>query len=341
MQRELTTPLILAPGTYRDTEFVLRLASFQPSTVGAAIYGPKGLRRAVLRNCTLRTDATRYDPAWATDPMLRMLAGVRLDAPRELVIDGLEIAGFPEVGLAASGVDTAKIERVSVERCWMGGSFGWVGQANRNLRLRGWRVRDTWGPGPSVVAGMGGSPSRLRPGGWSGGDGIAGYFEDAQLVDLDFAGELYAGIKLVRSKRVCLADVLTNHLMIQGTQDEDTNRDGTSDGSESITVRRLLVDKRRGAGELSERGNGVQVSRHVHGLDVEDFSILAGGTDGHAIQLWRDCEASFRGGLISGFNGRRGTAPAHALELGDGSRVNADFETANRFYDQARLISAP
>ena len=69
-----------------------------------------------------------------------------------------------------------------------------------------------------------------------------------------------------------------------------------------------------------------------------DFALYASEKNGHAIQLWGDVAAVFRGGVISGWNGTRGSAPAFALELGEGSSVNADFESANRFYDQHNIL---
>ena len=53
-------------------------------------------------------------------------------------------------------------------------------------------------------------PSARRPGQFVGGDGLPGYFEDSLLRDLDFSGELYAGFKLVASRRVGIERLRTN-----------------------------------------------------------------------------------------------------------------------------------
>ena len=77
---------------------------------------------------------------------------------------------------------------------------------------------------------------------------------------------------------------------------------------------------------------------HVRTGSVKKFVLRANSHDGHAIQLSGDCQASFEGGLISGFNGKRGTAPAYALELDDHSTVNSSFTKVNRFENQQRLV---
>jgi hypothetical protein len=332
--RELDTSLVVAGGEYRDTEFVVS-SRYTPTSQCAALYGPDGISRLVFRNCTIRTPFRAFDPSWQQQPWWKELAGLRLAGPRDWIVDGLTIEGFPGCAIAASRVDRAKLEHVAIERCWMGGSFGWEGRANRNVRIDDFKVRDLWGGPPA--SGDRGVPSRCWPGSWCGGDGLAGYFEDFLFTNLDLGGEMYGGLKLVRSKRGCLIDVATNTMMIQGTIGRDGNPDGTIDGSEQIAMRGLMIDKARGRGDGTDRANALQVSFNVRGLDVEGYSILAGGHDGHGIELHGDCEASFRGGIIEGFNGKRFEGPAYALHVSDGSRVNADFEAVNQFSNQQRV----
>jgi hypothetical protein len=217
----------------------------------------------------------------------------------------------------------------------MGLNIGWP---SRRVVLDGLRVFDTWGPGPGVLPGFGGSPSLVRPGGFTGGDGMAAYLDDSVLRNLEFTGELYTGIKLCRSKRVKLYKVLTPSLMIQGTQLRHVNVDGSTDGSEAIEIRGLYLDKSIGGSGASDGANGMQVSWHVSGLDVQDFALFAGGKDGHGVQLWGDVSAVFKGGTFEGWNGTRGGAPAYAMEIGDGSTLNADFETSNQFFAQDRIL---
>jgi hypothetical protein len=334
---QLDAPLILSNDTtYENTDFVVS-SKFVPGTVGGALYGPRGCHQITIRNCTLRTEAVNWDPMWTQGNFWGILAGIRLDSPSHFTIDGLHIENFPECGLTATSMQSSVLSKISITRCLMGASFPWVTQHNKNMRIDGMRVWNTWGPGPGILSGFGGAPSHLRPSGWTGGDGLVGYFADTTLANLDFSGELFGGLKLVRSQRVCVLNTVTNVFMIQGTQAVNSNVDGTSDGASAITVRNMLVDKRLGVGEATDRANGMQISWNVQGLDVENFSLIAGGTDGHAIQCSGNVQAGFRKGVITGWNGKRGNSPAYALEVNDGSTVNADFETVNRFYDQQRI----
>jgi len=335
--RELDAPLILAANTtYRDTEFVVS-PRFVGTSVRAALYGPAVASGIQLRNCVVRTTYPTWDPAWATDLRLR-IAGLRLDTPRRLAIDGFHVEGMPDAGLSVHGIETAALLRISVTRCMVGANLGMTVAANRNVDVDGFRAWDTWGPPPGLIPGFGGAASNAHPGEYAGGDGFVAYLEDSTLRDLACTGELYGAVKLVRSKRLKLDGLLAHSLMIQGTQARYANSDGSTDGSDDIEVRRLYLAKRLGHGAIAEAGNGLQISFNVRGLDVREFVLLGDGRNGHAIQLWGDVEASFRGGIISGWNGTRGNAPAVALETGDGSRENDDFETANVFYEQERLV---
>ena len=127
-------------------------------------------------------------------------------------------------------------------------------------------------------------------------------------------------------------------MMVQGTEGRDANLDGESDGSEDLEFRSLYVDKSAGGSSKSYGANGFQVSWHVSGLNVFDAVFNGGGEDGHAVQMWGDCSGVFRKCIFVGWNGKRGVEPAYAMELGDGSTVNADFEGSNAFGDQARIL---
>jgi hypothetical protein len=345
-RRQLDEPLIVGDDTViADTDFVVG-TNFKPSTVTAAIYLPG--QRVVWRNSRLVTDFPTWNQAWAANPNMYTWAGVRIAGARGLIVDGLHVEGFPHCGVQADGLRGAELRRLSGTRCFWIFAFGNALGGSRDVSIDGLRAWDTWGPGPGVLAGIGGAPSRLRPGGWSGAGGLAAQLSDSVLRNLDISGELDGGLKFTHSHRVQLYDSKTNRLMVQGTEYRDRNVDGTTDGSSDITVRRLIVDKRRGTGDVSDAGNGVQVSYHVSGLDVEEYSLLSGGSDGHAIQLAGNCDASFKRGVISSWNGHRGTQPAAALDLVDNSKINDDFgddgpeggpqrNQANKFHNQIRI----
>jgi hypothetical protein len=342
-RRVLAKPIMLGDGDSLEDVDLFVPEDFQWTTVSAAVFARgRGIR---LRNVTLTTYADRWQPHWSQpaagatgrgiDPSM---AGLRFDACTDLAIDGLEVSGFPQCGAIFYGTRNASLHDLAGHHCFSIFCFMDYKGGNRGVELEYVRARDTWGPGPGVMPGVGGFPSAKRPGQFSGGDGLPGYFEDSVLRDLDFSGELYAGFKLVASRRVRIERLSSNNFQVQGTQQRHANVNGTTEGSHDIAVEDLIVDKSLCTGEVSNLGNGVQISWHVSRLAVKNFVLRANGQDGHAIQLSGDCQASFEGGLISGFNGKRGPGPAYALELDDHSTVNADFTTVNRFENQQRLV---
>ncbi len=342
-RRVLTKPIRLGDGDALENVDLFVPEDFQWTTLSAAVYA-RG-RDIRVRNVTLTTYADRWQPHWNAEPsglggrgIDPAMNGLLFDACTNLSIDGLEVAGFPRCGAMFYGTRTAQLRDLAGSDCFAIFCFMDSKGGNRGVDLQYLRARDTWGPGPGVTPGIGGHASARRPGGFIGGDGLPGYFEDSVLRDLDFSGELYGGFKIVMSRRVQIQRLRSNCFFIQGTQQRNVNVNGTTEGSHHIQVEDLIVDKSLSSGDVSEIGNGIQISWHVSDVKVRNFSVSANGHDGHAIQLAGDCHADFEGGLISGFNGRRGNAPAYALELNDHSSVNADFARVNRFENQQRLI---
>jgi hypothetical protein len=339
----LSKPIHLGDGDALENVDLFVPEDFQWETVSAAVFA-RG-RNIRVRNVTLTTYADRWQPQWNADAygtsrrgIDPSMCGLRFDACTNLAIDGLDVSGFPQCGAIFYGTRTALLRDLAGHDCFTIYGFMDFKGGNRGVDLQYLRARDTWGPGPGVKAGVGGHASAKRPGQFMGGDGLPGYFEDSLLRDLDFSGELYAGFKIVASRRVQIERLRTNCFFIQGTQQQHVNVNGTTEGSHHITVEDLIVDKSISPGDVSERGNAVQISWHVSDLSVRNFGVRANGHGGHAIQLSGDCQAVFEGGLISGFNGKRGDNPAYALHLEDRSSVNADFASVNRFENQQRLI---
>lgn len=331
--RQLDGPLAFDGGRLADVDLVVS-ERFKPTSNCSALYLPG--KATQVKNVRVLTQFKRRDPAWERDPILKNWAGVRIDHARDLIVDGLHVEGFPGPGVVGYGIRTARLERMSATACETGFLFAADGGGNQNIAIDQLAAWDMWWPAPGAEQDA--TPSRLRPGGWMGGDGLAGYFTDARIMRVRMTGELFCGLKLVRSKRVCLIDVTTPSLMIQGTEYRDRNADGSTDGSDQIAIRRLMLDKSLGEGAAAARGNGLQVSFNVRGLDVEGASILGAGKGGHGIELAFGCEASFRDTIVSGFNGKRFNDPAWGLSLVGGSSVNADLSNGIRFFDQERTV---
>ncbi len=326
-----------------DTDFVLG-PSFYPGNTTAAIYVPG--KRVRWQNSTIISPFTRYNPAWLADSNLRDWSALRIDRAENLVVDGFHAEGFPWCGIDAYGIRVGTFTRLSATRCYFPIAFGSPYDGNHDITIDGARVWDTWGPSPYDSPGAGGSPSRVIPGGWTGADGFLGYFTRATLSNIEASGEIYAGMKLVRSADITITDCITNTLMFQGTDNRYNNNDLSTNGCSNVIVRRTMIDKRRGSGDTTDLGEGMQVSWNVVGLDVAECSFIAGGTDGHAIQLAGNCHGVFRDCVIAGWNGQavaawdspRGSAPTYAIDVIDGSTVNADFVAANQFYRQNLMV---
>jgi hypothetical protein len=316
---QLTSPVIVANGAvYKDTDFVVT-PEFRPTTVGAVFYCHANDWH--FENCTIRSLWRGWNPAWGNrSTHWAGLSGFRLAPCRRFSLRGVHVEGLPSKALGCAGqAEDGVIERFSATRCIAGINFGFYQWGGRRMLVDGVRTWGFWGPG-------------VRDQGLTGGDGFAVSMEDSILRNLELSGPTFAGLKLYRSKRVRVSNVLTNRAMIQGSAYRNGNGDGTTDGSQEITIDDLTVAK--GIGVNDQGGNGFQVSYNVRDLLVSRFSMFGDGCVGHAIQVWGNSHARFSRGLISGWNGVRNGVPDCACEVGDGSSVNADFESANLFYRQ-------
>ncbi|TMA31814.1 MAG: hypothetical protein E6J87_14690 [Deltaproteobacteria bacterium] len=198
-------------------------------------------------------------------------------------------------------------------------------------------ARDLWGPGPGKWPGVGGPPSRLRPGGFIGSDGLVCHsLRDAVVRDCSTLGEQFASFKLVNPQRVEVSGLRGIQLMVQGTSDLAWKID--KEPSRDTFVRNCVFDKSLGSGEIADEGNGIQVSWNVLGLRIENCTLIASGHNGHGIQFAGDAHGTVVGCTFDGFNGTRGTNPAHAVEVLDRSSVNEDFAVVNTFRNQRRIL---
>lgn len=268
------------------------------------------------------------------------LVGIRLQGCPGLRMERVKVHGIPRAGVEAIGIDYALLSGLDFERCLQGLNVR-AYKPNRRIRIEHVKARDLWGPpfGGSWP-GIGGPPS-ARPGEFMGSDGLVlGRMLDSSIHDVEVIGEQLLGIKMGGySSNVTISHFRGSGFMVQGT-------DGRVDSecSEDITLRDSVIDKSFGAGAHVDGGNAVQVSFNVQGFRLLDSQIRGvEGKNGSAIELVGNVHGEVRGCSIRGFNGFRGTvggkpSQCGAVSVGDGSSVNADFETANRFTDQQRLV---
>jgi hypothetical protein len=212
---------------------------------------------------------------------------------------------------------------------------------SRHIHLQGVHVRDMWGPAPGNWDRGGrathaqGFPSRKRPGGFIGGDGLAlNTLRDSVIADCSAVGEFFGSFKLTNPQRVEVRGLRGGNIMIQGTSTADWKIHKSP--ARDVWIHDCVFDKKLIHGP-NDGMNCVQISQNVGMVRIERCTLRASGKGGHAIQVVGDSHAQVVGCTIDGFNGRRGPNPAHAVHVLRGSSVNDDFEKANIFVDQQRI----
>lgn|GEM_PF-4991011 len=277
------------------------------------------------------------EPRSAKPGICAGMCGIRLQNAPRIRIDNVSVRGFPGAAVDGFGLYDGSIRNVTATACF----FGLVTRQyapNAGLVIERVHVRDLWGPGAGRWPGVGGAPSRLRPGGFMGSDGIVCHsLRRAVIRDCSVTGEQFASFKLVNPQDTEVSRLRGSSLMIQGTSDLQWKID--KEPSRNTRVRECVFDKSLGSGPFADEGNAIQVSWHVHDLSIERCTLLASGRDGHGIQFAVDSHGRVTNCVFDGFNGTRGVTPAHAVELADRTcSVNADVAAVNTFRNQRRIL---
>lgn len=340
--RTLDAPIILKSGDLLEN-LELRLSPryrWQPSY--AVIYGGK-VQDVTIRNVRIEGSES-WLPRWQDyhEPkgtprtgIPSEQSGIRLQTCRNITLDGLEIEGFPRFAITGFGLDDCVMRDIQVTRCRLGIATSHY-QPSHRLLVEKVRVHDTWGPAPGLWPGIdGGIPSKVRPGTYTGGNGIGlDTVREGVLRDCDVRGEHWRSYKLVNPQNLEAARLVGNGLMVQGTADEvwKIHKEPARD----IRLRDCVFDKSLGTGKVREIGNGLQISWHVHGFDARGCKLDGDGQGGHGIQLAVDAHANVVDCTFEDFNGMRGGERCYAADVREGCTLNADFETRNTFVDQQR-----
>lgn len=262
--------------------------------------------------------------------------GIRAQGAPGLHVSGVHIEGFPSVAIDAFGVSDGVFSDVTVTRCFQGICLRQY-QPNPRAQIRRCSIRDLWGPANGSWPGVDNLPSVVNPGASMGSDGIVVFkMSDGVISDCEILGEMFGGFKIVNPQRSQILRVRCPVAMVQGTSDLAWNID--KEPSRDTLMQDVVIDKSLGAGKAVQGGNGFQISWNVRSLAVRGCSFIAAGHDGHGVEQAGDCQASFQGCTFRGWNGVRGTDPAHALHLLDGAKTNLDFQPLNQFVDQQRIL---
>ncbi|MBT40003.1 MAG: hypothetical protein CL938_15825 [Deltaproteobacteria bacterium] len=266
------------------------------------------------------------------------LNGIRMHGAKNVTIEQVRIEGLPRYGITGFGYDDCVIRDVEVTRCVVGITIKHLRPSHR-LLVEGIRVHDTWGPAHGLWKGRGGGvPSKVHPGAHTGGDGIVlDTVREGILRNCDVRGEHYGSYKLVNPIDFEAHHLEGMSLMVQGTSDKQWKIH--KEPARKIRLHDSTFDKSRGkSGKIRRDGNVLQISWHVHDLEVERCKLRADGMGGHGIQLALDAHARVVDCTFEGFNGMRGGQPCFAADVYEDSSLNADFEQRNRFVNQERKV---
>jgi hypothetical protein len=338
----LRDPIVLGRGGVVADRRLVLAPDFRWTNAKAVIYA--SAPDVAIRNVEI-VGASAWLPRWnaevepqgAPPGICSGMCGIRLQNAPRARIEGVSVRGFPGAAIDGFGLADAVIRDVRATDCF----FGVIARhyaPNPGLRIERVHVRDLWGPGAGRWRGIGGPPSRLRAGRFIGSDGIVCHsLRRGVLRDSSVLGEQFGSFKLVNPQDTEVSGLRGIHLMVQGTSDLEWKID--REPSRRTVVHDCVFDKGLGSGEVAEQGNAIQVSWHVEDLRIERCTLVAAGRNGHGIQFAVDAHGRVVDCTFDGFNGTRGTAPAHAVEVADrSSSVNADLAEVNSFRNQRRIL---
>lgn len=342
----LREPLVLGDGASLVDRVLVLAEDFRVTRADAAIRVEGSKVR--IRNVRL-LGSEQWDPRWNTRPRrsrevpssLSRTAGIRIEKVRDVELSQVDVEGFPRSGILGSRIDGGVFRDLRVHHCWAGLRLEPPGP-NRHILVERVEAWDMWAPADGTWNGWPKRPlpSRQRPGGFIGGDGVVlNSLRDSVVADCSATGELYGAFKLTNPQRVEARGLRGTNLMVQGTAGNLKHQwDTHKTPSRDTRIHDCVFDKGLGWGACALGGNCLQISQNVESLLIEACTLKASGHDGHAIQLAHNAHARVVGCTIEGFNGVRGANPAHAVDLAHGSTINADFAQVNRFIDQKRIL---
>jgi hypothetical protein len=333
IRRVLTEPLLLARGeSIIDSDIIVSHEFRRTSNAHVLTVHPEGNK---IRNTRILFETDVWSSEWQLpipgqpdNEISSGVSGLYIPIGAQADIDGLHVEGAPRFGLEAYSVSSLKLRRFSSTRCYMGAFVGRPtssGILPRLVDVDQVRVWDTWGP-------PGGYPSRVRPGGWVGGDGWVNEGDKVSLKNFEISGEMFVGMKISRGTIVTMDGITTPSIMFQGSSSPTPGEPGLS----FVYVKNLFLNAATGYGLGADEVNKIQISWNV-AASFDGGYIIGNGSNGNGIQITGNCHVSIRDFVIGGFNGFRGVLPACALEINSNSSVNSDVQAVNRFFNQ-RLI---
>jgi polygalacturonase len=290
--------------------------------------------------------ADRWDPRWeVVSPLAQSrpgvfgrTVGIRMQGARDVAVEQVSIEGLPSTGIFGFGVEGGLFRDITIRHCFSGINLQ-HNEPNRGLRFERIHTMNQWGPKGSPRRPEG-DRSLERPGGWMGGDGLAlSTLRDSILEDCTSVGEMYTSFKFTNPQRVTIRGFRGASLMVQGTGGAASVEWSIHpEPARDVVLEDCIFDKGIGRGASLFDMNCIQLSQNIERITIRRCVMNAAGQNGHAIQMTRNVQGRVTGCTIRGFNGMRGLVQAHAIDLVNGSSVNADFGRVNQFVNQSRIL---
>ena len=267
---------------------------------------------------------------WPTSGWARPnLMGIRAESRARLLIERVQIEGLPAHGIYGYGWSDMLIRDVVLRHVFVGINSNHYAPSY-NVLIERVHVSDTWGTDPAY-------PSRVRPGGCVGGDGMAlNSLRASKIKECIVTGEVYVGFKLTNPQEVAITGCRGTSLMVQGVASGEAGNGMTP--ARDVLIEGCIFDQ--GLGYDNESAGAMHITLHVASCHVHRNILNGAGRNGHAIKLTHDAHATIDCNVIRDFNGTEGAYDAHALDLvtSQGASANEDFVHVNRFVEQDLLV---
>ena len=255
---------------------------------------------------------------------------LRAERRSGLTVERVSIDGLPKAGIVGFGLRDAVFRDIVISKVFVGVNLG-PAEPSFGCTFERIRVSDTWGDQVAY-------PSRVRPGGCIGGDGMAlNSLRDSTLTDCIVTGECFGSFKITNPIGVTVRGCRGTSFMVQGRAAPPTG--DTMEPARDVLLEDCVFDQ--GLGFDTESAGAASVTFGVESCRFHRCIFNAAGRDGHGLKLTHDAHATVECCTFRGFNGTTGGGElAHALDLvaSQGCTINGDFGRVNHFIEQDRHV---
>lgn len=295
---------------------------------------PAGSQNAVIQvlgdGVTIR-DVRLFGPRdWPAVWVRPNMMGIRAENRVDLTVERVHIEGMPRAGFAGHGLTRLRMRDFSARHVFVGVNLNPTAPSFNCLfeRVRVW---DTWSDDVRY-------PSRVRPGGFVGGDGMAmNSLRSSILSECVMSGELFASYKTTNPQGLIVKACRGTSYMVQGVPAPPLGN-GFSPARD-VLLEDCIFDQ--GLGYDTESAGAVHLTLKIDGCRLHRCILVGAGRNGHGLKLTHEAVGIVvECCTINGFNGVEGKYAAHACDYvkSQGCSLNEDFALVNSFIDQQRIL---